>query len=107
MNEFSTIYPTLCISAKENVNLDPLRGEIFAILDTVRAYTKAPGKSADLEDPVIMRKGSTILDFASQIHKDFAQKLKFARIWSKEKYHGQMVQRDYVLQDGDIIELHL
>ena len=107
LNEFSKIYPTLCLSAKENVNLDPLRGEIFAILDTVRAYTKAPGKTADLEDPVIMSKGSTVLDFASQIHKDFVHKLKFARIWSKEKYQGQMVQRDYILQDGDVIELHV
>jgi hypothetical protein len=86
--------------------LDPLKGEIFAILDKVRAYTKSPGKSADLEDPVILPKGSTVLDFASQIHKHFVQKLKFARIWGKEKYDGQMVQRDYILQDGDIIELH-
>ena len=104
--KFSKIYPTLCTSAKEDVNLEPLKGEIFAILDKVRAYTKSPGKSADLEDPVILPKGSTILDFASQIHKDFRQKLKFARIWGKEKYDGQMAQRDYILQDGDIIELH-
>jgi ribosome-interacting GTPase 1 len=106
LNKFSKIYPILCISAKENLNLDALTREIFAILDTVRAYTKAPGKTADLDDPVILPKGSTVLDFASQIHKDFAQKLRFARIWGREKYDGQMVQRDYVLRDGDIIELH-
>ena len=107
LNKFSKIYPILCISAKENLNLDSLKREIFAILDTVRAYTKAPGKTADLDDPVILPKGSTVLDFASQIHKDFVQKLKFARIWGREKYDGQMVQRDYVLRDGDIIELHV
>ncbi len=106
LKKFSQIYPVFCTSAKENLNLDSLKGEIFAILDTVRAYTKAPGKTADLDDPVILPKGSTILDFASQIHKDFVQKLKFARIWGGEKYDGQMVQRDYVLRDGDIIELH-
>ncbi len=76
-------------------------------MDLVRAYTKAPGKPADLEDPVILTKGSTVLDFAAQIHKDFIQKLKYARIWGKEKYNGQMVQRDYVLVDGDVIELHI
>jgi ribosome-interacting GTPase 1 len=107
LNKFSKIYPILCTSAKENLNLDSLKREIFAILDTVRAYTKAPGKTADLDDPVILPKGSTVLDFASQIHKDFVQKLKFARIWGGEKYDGQMVQRDYVLRDGDIIELHV
>jgi len=106
LDEFSEIYPSLCVSAKENLNLEELKKEIFGILDIVRAYTKAPGKSADLQDPVILPRGSTILNFAAQIHKDFAQKLKFARIWAKEKYDGQMVQRDYVLKDGDIIELH-
>lgn len=96
----------LCISAKGNLNLEELKKDIFSILDMVRAYTKAPGKSADMQDPVILRQGSTVLDFAAQIHKDFAQKMKFARIWGRGKYNGQMVQRDYVLQDGDIIELH-
>jgi uncharacterized protein len=107
LETFSSKFATLCISAKEQLNLEELKGEIFSILDIVRAYTKAPGKPADLNDPVILPKGKTVLDFASQIHKDFAQKLKFARIWGKEKYDGQMVQRDYVLKDGDIIEMHL
>lgn len=107
LTDFSHIYPTICISAKENYNLEELKKEIFLTLDLVRAYTKAPGKPADLEDPVILPKGSTVLDFAAQIHKDFIQKLKYARIWGKEKYNGQMVQRDYVLVDGDVIELHI
>ncbi len=107
LNDFSPLYSAICISAKENYNLEELKKEIFLTLDLVRAYTKAPGKPADLEDPVILLKGSTVLDFAAQIHKDFIQKLKYARIWGKEKYNGQMVQRDYVLSDGDVIELHL
>jgi hypothetical protein len=107
LDQFSGVYPVLCISALENVNLEEMRKEIFGILDVVRAYTKAPGKNPDLNDPVILPKGSRVIDFASQIHKDFGQKLKFARIWGKQKYSGQMVQRDYVLQDGDVIEMHL
>lgn len=107
LGQFSHFYPTICISAKENYNLEELKKEIFLTLDLVRAYTKAPGKPADLDDPVILPKGSTVLDFAAQIHKDFIQKLKYARIWGKEKYNGQMVQRDYVLMDGDVIELHI
>ncbi len=106
LEDFSEIHPVLCISARENHNLEELKRDIFAILDVVRVYTKAPGKSADLQDPVILPRGSTVLNFAAQIHKDFAQKLKFARIWGMGKYNGQMVQRDNVLRDGDIIELH-
>jgi len=107
LEAFAPRYTAICISAQEGLNLEELKREIFSILDIVRAYTKAPGKTADLDDPVILPKGKTVLDFAAQIHKDFAQKLKFARIWGKEKYDGQMVQRDYVLRDGDIIEMHL
>jgi hypothetical protein len=107
LEAFSAKYATICISAKESLNLEELKGEIFSILDIVRAYTKAPGKATDLDDPVILPKGRTVLDFAAQIHKDFVHRLKFARIWGKEKYDGQMVQRDYVLKDGDVIEMHL
>jgi ribosome-interacting GTPase 1 len=107
LDRFSKEYPVLCISAKENLNLEEAKKEIFSILDIVRSYTKAPGKNPDFDDPVILSKGSRVLDFASQIHKDFAQKLKYARIWGKEKYDGQKVPRDYLLKDGDVIELHI
>ncbi len=55
----------------------------------------------------MLPRGATLLDFAETIHKDFAQKLKFARIWGGSKFEGQKVQREYVVQDGDVIELHL
>jgi ribosome-interacting GTPase 1 len=51
--------------------------------------------------------GDTMMDMAKTVHKDFSQKLKFARIWGQGKYHGQKVNHDYVLQDEDIIELHI
>ena len=107
LEAFSSKYTTICISAKESLNIEAVKGEIFSILDIVRAYTKTPGKAADLNDPVALPRGSTILDFAAQIHKDFLQKLKFTKIWGRGKYDGQMVQRDYILRDGDVIELHM
>jgi ribosome-interacting GTPase 1 len=47
------------------------------------------------------------MDMAKSVHKDFSLKLKYARIWGKGKYQGQKVNRDYELQDEDIIELHI
>lgn len=47
------------------------------------------------------------MDMAERIHKDFAHKLKYARVWGSNKYDGQKVTRDYVLQEEDIIELHI
>ena len=65
------------------------------------------GKEPDFSEPVILRKGSTVEDAGYSVHKDFVKKMKFARIWGSEKYQGQMVKRDYVLHDGDVIEFHI
>jgi uncharacterized protein len=54
-----------------------------------------------------MTKGSTITDLARKIHRDFFDNLKSARVWGGAQFDGQSVQRDYVLQDGDIVELHM
>jgi hypothetical protein len=79
---------------------------IFELLRLVRVYAKSPGKEADLSKPFVLHRGDTLLDFAAGVHKDFTEKLKFARVWGKGKFDGQRIQRDYELQDGDVIELH-
>jgi ribosome-interacting GTPase 1 len=97
----------LTISALDQDELNELRKKIFFMLDIIRIYSKAPGKKATFDDPFTLRKGSTVSDFARTVHQDFAQKMKYARIWSEKKYQGQMVNRDHVLEDEDIIELHI
>src|SRR4029450_2166964 len=104
---YGTRWPTLAVSATHGHNLEVLRRELYALLDIVRVYTKAPGKKPDLTAPFTMPRGSTVVEVAATVHKDFAAHLKFARIWGTEKYDGQMVQRDYVVQEGDVIELHM
>jgi len=95
------------LSAKKGIGLEDLKRGIFEALDIMRVYTKPPGKDADFTEPVILERGSTVEDAARSVHKDFARKMKFARIWGSEKYQGQMVKRDYILQDGDVIEFHI
>jgi ribosome-interacting GTPase 1 len=60
-----------------------------------------------MSNPFVLKKGSTIDEFAQKVHKDFYQNLKTARVWGKDVYEGQMVGRDHVLYDKDIVELHL
>jgi len=104
---YSTRWPTLAVSATHGYNLEALRRALYTLLDIVRVYTKAPGKKPDLTAPFTMPRGSTVVEVAATVHKDFATHLKFARIWGTEKYDGQMVQRDYIVQEGDVIELHM
>ncbi len=98
--------PVIAISAKEGAGLEELRRAIYQMLDIIRVYTKAPGLKPDLNDPIILKRGSTLADAAADVHKDFAHKLKYARIWGSGKHDGVMVKRDHILQDGDVIELH-
>ncbi len=100
-------FPVFSLSATKGAGLEDLREGIFKALGVIRIYTKPPGKEADFSEPVILRKGSTVEDAATSVHKDFMSNMRFARIWGSEKYQGQMVKRDYVLQDGDIIEFHI
>jgi ribosome-interacting GTPase 1 len=95
------------VSIFKEETIEHLREQIYILLDVIRVYSKIPGKKVDHKDPFVFKKGSSLMDMAEAVHKDFAQKLKYARIWGKNKYQGQKVNRSYILEDEDIIELHL
>jgi hypothetical protein len=107
-------FEILPVSAETREGIEDLRRILFERLDVVRVYTKVPGKKADLSGaPYVLKHGSTVLDVARAVHRDFALSLRFARVWSSEKskcsvkYDGQMVERTHQLEDGDILELHI
>jgi hypothetical protein len=104
---FSERYVFFTVSAMHGDGLEALRKKIFQLLDVIRAYSKVPGKKADYNDPFSLKKGTTVSDLARAVHKDFFEKLKYARIWRKDALQGQMVNRDFVLADGDVVELHI
>lgn len=106
-NKFGDRLAVVAISATRGNNLEELKLEIFRMLDIIRVYTKLPGQKPDFTDPIIMDTGSTLDDAAASVHKDFAARMKFARIWGSGKHDGIMAKRDHVLQDGDVIELHM
>ncbi|MBI4830906.1 MAG: TGS domain-containing protein, partial [Candidatus Lindowbacteria bacterium] len=99
--------PILAVSAGKGRNLESLREEIFRGLEIIRVYSRAPGKSAHKDAPFTLKSGSTLLDFANVVHKDFAENLKYGRVWGSAAFPGQNVSSDFVLADGDIVELHM
>jgi ribosome-interacting GTPase 1 len=100
-------WPTLSISASTGRNLDLLRETVFKQLELIRVYSKAPDEEPDFSEPVVLKKGATLEEFSKEIHKDFYERLKFAKVWGSSAFDGQMVQRDYILQDGDVVELRI
>jgi len=100
-------YPVVLFSAKEGRGVEDLRNLIFRYSGIIRVYTKEPGKKPDLSTPFTISKGSTVLDLAGLIHKDFVENMKYACIWGSAKFDGQRVNKDYILHDRDIVEYHL
>ncbi|MGC8863327.1 MAG: GTPase [Armatimonadota bacterium] len=94
------------VSARTGEGLEQLRRALFETLGIIRVYTKVPGKPPDMDKPFTLRKGSTLIDFAAAIHKDFVRNLRMARAWGKNTLDGAQIGRDHVLQDGYVVELH-
>jgi len=85
----------------------PTAKQIFDFFKLIRLFTKEPGKKTEMDKPLVMVQGTTILDAAKEIHKDFYKNLKFARVWGSARFKGQRVEKNYKLKDGDIIEFHI
>ena len=94
------------VSAATGAGLDVLAEKIFRMLNIIRVYAKPPGKPPDMNEPFTLPVGSTVMDMANAIHRQLAEKLKTAKIWGTGVYDGQNAQRNHVLNDKDIIELH-
>jgi small GTP-binding protein len=108
-------FPIFPVSAQTGEGLEALRDAVYHCLGILRVYSKPPGKEPDLAAPFVLKQGSTVLDLAGMVHKEFLATLKSARIWGSAlsacpsgsaKHSGQAVERDHRLADGDIVELH-
>ncbi len=104
---YEHICPCISVSALKKENLEELKRAIFEISGIIRVYSKPPGKGPDLTMPFTIPAGSTVLDLASIIHKDFIFNLKYARIWGSARFAGQRVEKNYILKDKDIVEFHV
>ncbi len=100
-------YECIGLSILAGYNLDGFLRKLYGLAEVIRVYTKAPGKDPDRKAPFVLPRESTLEDLAREIHKDFVAKLKFAKVWGSSVFGGQMVQRDYVLKDGDVVEIHI
>jgi len=95
------------VSATGSRNLERLKWLIYGELGIMRVYSKPPGKDPDRTTPFVMGIGGTVADFARKVHRDFYDQLKSARVWGRGVFDGQMVGRDHVLHDEDVVELKI
>lgn len=98
--------PFFPVSSEHGTGLEALRATLFDLLERIRIYAKEPGKKPDMERPFVLHRGATVHDLALAVHKEIAERLKYARIWGSARFDGQQVDREHVLSDRDVVELH-
>jgi small GTP-binding protein len=101
--------PDLVVSAEKGENIPELKEDIFQKLNFIRVFMKEVNKKPDLDEPMIVTRGTKIKDICHRIHRDFVKKFRYAKIWGKgAKFPGQIfLKLDKELVDGDIIEIHV
>ncbi len=104
---FADRFPIIALDAESGAGLEDLRTAIYRSLNVIRVYSKRPGKPPDMESPFTCPIGSNVAQMAELVHRDFADKLKSARIWGTGVFDGQTVTREHVLHDKDVVELHV
>lgn len=104
--KYGASFRCIAVSAARKENLEELKRALFSSSGIIRVYAKPPGKEPDLATPFTIPVGSTILDLAGIIHKDFLFHLRYARVWGSAKFDGQRVEKNYILKDRDIVELN-
>lgn len=105
-SEIEKKMPVKKISGLEEKEIAEMKKALFDVLEKILIYTKKPGEKADTKEPIVLNKGATVEDVAQKLHKDFAQKLKFVKVWGSTKFAGQMVARNYKLKNKDVIEIY-
>jgi hypothetical protein len=99
-------FPGIAVSAERGTGLERVGPFWFETLGVVRVYTKVPGRPADMHRPFTLRRGDKVVQVAQLVHRELAEKLRYARVWSDGEPPGRQVGRDHPIADGDVLELH-
>jgi len=99
--------PVIPVSCERRTGLDELGKAIFESLGVIRIYTKEPGMRVHSDHPFALRRGANVNELAKNIHKEFVVNFMFAMVWAKRlRFSPTKVGLNFVLEDGDIVEIH-
>lgn len=100
--------PLIAVSCEQKIGLEKLGEIIFDTMEVIRIYTKEPNIREPSINPFTLRRGSTLQDLAKNIHGEFVKDFAYARVWaSRLVFSPQKVGLSFMLEDGDIVEIHV
>jgi small GTP-binding protein len=96
----------LPVSADSGINVDLLKEKIYEKLDFIRIYMRPKGGETDYEEPLIIRRDSTIEDVCNKLHRSMKKEFRYGLVWGKSvKFAGQRVSIHHVLEDEDVLTI--
>lgn len=96
----------IMISALTGENVDLLKDAIVEKLELIKIYLKKQRNKVDFDEPLVVKKGSTIEDVCNKIHRHFVKQFRYAVVTGPSaKYPNQRFGLDHVVEDGDIITI--
>jgi ribosome-interacting GTPase 1 len=64
------------------------------MLEIVRVYPKGRNQKPDFSQPFIIKKGTKLIELASQIHEDLAKNFKYANYSKKTKNFQKLLAKN-------------
>jgi hypothetical protein len=92
---------TILISAETGLGLEKLKEKIWETLEFITVYLVRRDEEPSGNNPIVLKKGKTLLDIATEIGTEFAEDKKRAKLWgSGAKFPGQEVSLTSKALDG-------
>ncbi len=93
------------ISAEKGEGIQDVKQRIFDELNFIRVFLRPQGEKAD-DEPMVVKKGSSVEDICNKLHSDFIENFRYARIWGPTaKFPKQRVGLDHELAEGDTVRI--
>ena len=101
-------YAPVFVSARSREGMPRLIEAIGHALAFIRVYLKPPGREADRNEPVILRRGHRVEDLLRRLPTELGVQFRHAQIWGKSaRFPGQTVGRDHPLADEDVVTVQI
>ena len=106
LDEVELTEVAILISAEKDLNLDKLKDEIYNALGFIRVFLKPPGEQADMQEPMMLRRGATVAGVCDRLHRDLKRNFRYAQVWGRSaKHSGQRAGLSHELIDEDILTI--
>lgn len=104
--DFLKKWRTVLISGEKQTGIEELKMTIYNMLDFMRIYLKPQWGEADMEEPLVIKRGGTVEDVCRMLHKEFIENFRYALVWGKSaRFPGQRIGLSHVLEDGDVLSI--